>query len=519
MTQAMHPLSISTIQALLPFCHSKDKFNCSYIRESGNRMFFDVTPLLRHKILRRLVLKLLTQLDKLAPEAIKQLIKRPEFKKSPKFHPPISSIGKLIGIFRKVWKTIWKSDLTGFVNQTNTLIDSYVDGVESRLEAQSNGKERLNIALNIINEAFSYTFNWLPETAAGIIATKMLARKAKRWLSPEEIDTLTLGIPGNVVNEIENTEPFIKAWNEFISQFGMRGPSEIDLYMPRWYEDPLPVLQIIKGLLQREKGFHRKHQQSTINNREVVMKKLIRLAGEGFLGHSRVRKIERLYYTMIEVGGMREHHKFFIIRILAIVKETLNKVAKLLVEEKKISQSDDLWFLTWEELFSIWEDESNGDGDAREKDWPSIIESRRNKMEQFTKITPPLIITSDGEIPVVQYNIKDAPEGALLGNPVSSGVYEGIAHIIHDIQHESLSPGEVLVAKFTDPGWTPLFINAGALILETGGTLTHGSVVAREYGIPAVVGVRDATTKIFNGQRVRVDGNRGIVEIIHPSID
>ncbi len=115
---------------------------------------------------------------------------------------------------------------------------------------------------------------------------------------------------------------------------------------------------------------------------------------------------------------------------------------------------------------------------------------------------------------VVKYHVADAPPGALIGNPVSPGVVEGPVRVIHNPQTETLNPGEILVAPFTDPGWTPLFINASGLIMEVGGIMTHGSVVAREYGIPAVVGVREATNTLQTGQLVRIDGNRGIIELL-----
>ena len=143
-----------------------------------------------------------------------------------------------------------------------------------------------------------------------------------------------------------------------------------------------------------------------------------------------------------------------------------------------------------------------------------LIAQRRADLAHFAKMTPPVVLTSDGETPVVKYHIADAPPGALVGNPVSAGVVEGTVHVIHDPHTETLSPGDILVAPFTDPGWTPLFINAGGLITEVGGAMTHGSVVAREYGIPAIVGVSDATKTLHTGQRVRVDGNRGVIEIL-----
>ncbi|RMD96471.1 MAG: hypothetical protein D6816_18865 [Bacteroidetes bacterium] len=189
-----------------------------------------------------------------------------------------------------------------------------------------------------------------------------------------------------------------------------------------------------------------------------------------------------------------------------MVKQILLQNADLLAAQGKLACADDIWFLPWQEVLAIWDD--------TDTNWQARIQQRRADLERFQKLTPPLIITSDGETPAVQYEVADAPEGALLGSPVSPGVVEGIVHVVHDPQTETLAPGEILVAPYTDPGWTPLFINAAGLIMEVGGQLTHGSVVAREYGIPAVVGVRGATQRLHTGQRVRVDGNRGVVEVL-----
>ena len=293
-----------------------------------------------------------------------------------------------------------------------------------------------------------------------------------------------------------------------MSRYGSRGPSEIDIHKPRWYEDedPLPVLRVISGFLDSAKGRHRTLHRSLVEGREAAMLKLANAAGAGMFGEIRVRIINRLYHAMTRVGGMREHHKFVAVRLLAVIKEILKRNAVQLVAAKKLADPDDLWFLTWGELFSIW--------DENAIDWGRRIARRRADLSRYEKLTPPLVVTSDGEAPVVRYQIDDAPEGALLGNSVSPGVVEGVVHVIRDPQRETVAPGDILVAQFTDPGWTPLFINAGGLILEVGGALTHGAVVAREYGIPAVVGVRDATKTLQTGQRVRVDGNRGIIEVL-----
>ena len=124
------------------------------------------------------------------------------------------------------------------------------------------------------------------------------------------------------------------------------------------------------------------------------------------------------------------------------------------------------------------------------------------------------MMTSDGEILRPSLNLDGAPQGALIGSAVSAGIHEGIANVVKDPAAQSLAPGEILVAHFTDPGWTPLFVNAGALVTEVGGLMTHGSVVAREYGIPAVVGLVDAAEHIQTGDVIRVNGDLGYVEIL-----
>ncbi|NJN44269.1 MAG: phosphoenolpyruvate synthase, partial [Anaerolineae bacterium] len=377
----------------------------------------------------------------------------------------------------------------------------------------------------------------------GVAVTRLLPKLANRWLSPDELEALTLGIPGNVVNEMNlalgdlselarqspqlverfnhlgddafawladaahtnRSTPFFDAWDDFLSRYGSRGPSEIDIMMARWHENPLPVLRVIAGNIEKNVS-SRAQFEALAQTRETTFENLLDVAGRGLLGSFRKRLFKRLYHVLVEAGGMREHHKFMMIRFLWVVKVILKENADKLVAMGKLATSDDIWFLTWDDLLNIWDD--------KETSWHEIVAQRRMDLTHYLKLTPPPVITSDGETPVVQYRVEDAPPGALVGNPVSAGIVEGMVHIIHDPTTEILQAGEILVAPFTDPGWTPLFINAGGLIMDIGGTLAHGSVVAREYGIPAVVGVRDATTRLKTGQRVRIDGNRGIIEII-----
>jgi pyruvate,water dikinase len=124
------------------------------------------------------------------------------------------------------------------------------------------------------------------------------------------------------------------------------------------------------------------------------------------------------------------------------------------------------------------------------------------------------VLTSDGEVIAGEYRRGDLPAGALVGLPVSAGVIEGRARVILDMAKADLEAGDILVTAYTDPSWTPLFLAIKGLVTEVGGLMTHGAVIAREYGLPAVVGVENATRLIGEGQRIRVHGTEGYVEIL-----
>ena len=168
-------------------------------------------------------------------------------------------------------------------------------------------------------------------------------------------------------------------------------------------------------------------------------------------------------------------------------------------------RSKDVFYVSFWELY---------DAVQSNQSLTELVEQRKEEYRHYSKLTPPRVLTSEGEEIKGGYNRKDIPEGALAGMPVSSGVIEGTAKVVTDPSKSSVNKGEILVAPFTDPGWTPLFINTAGLVMEVGGLLTHGTVVAREYGIPAVVGITDATKIIKTGQRIRVDGDAGFVLVV-----
>ncbi len=542
MTRAMPPLSLSLFPLILPVRLDTDGTS-PYLRFSGGRIYIDETQALRHPLFRRVLFGILSQFDILVPKAFKLVMDRPEFKGPHGIHLTFKSITFVFGILHRVFNAMWLRNLEGFISRTNEKIDTYIAENTSKLEKYSPGKKQVQAAFDALRGAFPFFLNWVPEAGAGNIAARLLNRTAKKYLPSEKANAITLGIKGNVVAEmnlalgdladlakqspglsawftrldnapfswlekaekIEDSAPFFSAWRKFLDRYGSRGPSEIDIMMPRWNENPLPVLTVIKENILKNMSSRSLFNAQTAM-REKVYKELLEKTGHGLFGKFRVWKIKRLYHVCTETGGMREHHKFVMIRLFWVVKQILEKNAQKLVQDGKLVSNDDIWFLTSFELLEIWNDTSTN--------WEEIISKRRKELNDFQKLTPPVILTSDGETPIVRHQVDDAPPGSLLGNPVSPGIAEGIAHVVLDPLTETLAPGEILVAPFTDPGWTPLFINAAGLVMNIGGELAHGSVIAREYAIPAVVGVYQATAKIKTGQRIRVDGNRGIIEIL-----
>ena len=207
-----------------------------------------------------------------------------------------------------------------------------------------------------------------------------------------------------------------------------------------------------------------------------------------------------------ELGGLRETPKFFVVRLFGLFREALLAAGQKLVEAGKLAEAEDVFFL------HLWELKALGSGETR--DWKALMAERRaTYARELRRRRIPRIMLSDG---TAFYDAPSTGDAAntLSGSPVSAGVVEGVVRVVFDPHGVQLVPGEILVCPATDPAWTPLFLAAGGLVMEVGGMMTHGSVVAREYGIPAVVGVSQATTRLKPVRRVRVDGSSGMVTVL-----
>ena len=203
--------------------------------------------------------------------------------------------------------------------------------------------------------------------------------------------------------------------------------------------------------------------------------------------------------------GYREYPKYGIACRYFVYKRALMEEAERLVQADVIREQEDIFYLTMHELRDVVHTNRVDD---------QLISERKDAFKSYQALTPPRVLTSDGEIVAGAYRRDNLPTAALIGLPVSAGTIEGRARVILDIADAELEAGDILVTAYTDPSWTPLFVAIGGLVTEVGGLMTHGAVIAREYGLPAVVGVEHATRLIRDGQRIRVNGTDGYIEIL-----
>src|SRR6266496_1872863 len=264
----------------------------------------------------------------------------------------------------------------------------------------------------------------------------------------------------------------------YLGKYGMRCVGEIDITKPRWSERPTTLVPMILG---------------NIKNFEP---------GDG---ERRAEEAKRTIDRIRTFIGYREYPKYHMISRYFVYKQALLNDAERLMQAHVLREREDIFYLTFAELHDVVRTNQVDD---------QLIRQRKDAFRSHQALTPPRVLTSDGEVIAGAYRRDDLPAGALVGLPVSAGTIEGRARVILDMAEADLEVGDILVTAYTDPSWTPLFVAIAGLVTEVGGLMTHGAVIAREYGLPAVVGVEHATRLIRDGQRIRVHGTDGYVEIL-----
>ncbi len=322
---------------------------------------------------------------------------------------------------------------------------------------------------------------------------------------PAVEEALSDGRSLDEIATVDGGDAFVDELETFLDVFGHRTAGEIDPSRPRWRDDPSGVLEIVRGNLRAEdEASYRDHLRERQRAAKRAIDHLEAKAGRGVLGPLRRPLVRRLLRVSRGYIPLRDEPKQGSAHLFAAWHEGLQSVGEHLAANDRIADPDDVWYLRKDELFELLESGDPGSID---------IEGRRREHERFARLDPPALLTSEGErlSAVAGQNVAD---GAFVGTGVSSGVVEGTARVVVDPSETTLEPGEILVSPSCDPAWTPLFRTAAGLVTDVGGRMTHGALVAREYGLPAVMSVSRATKHIETGQRIRVDGSRGTVELL-----
>ena len=374
-------------------------------------------------------------------------------------------------------------------------------------------------------------------------ATWWLNEQLQAWLGEKNVaDTLTQSVPNNVTSEMglalldvadviglhpevvaflqhvedegfldelakleggREARDAIRAW---LDEYGMRCVGEIDITRPRWSERPTTLVPVILGNVKNlepgagERRFEQGRQEAWTKEQEVL-ERLKALPDGDRKAEAAKRMIDRVR-TFI---GYREYPKYGMVSRYFVYKQALLDEAERLVQAGVLREKEDIFFLTFQELHDVVRANQVDD---------RLIRRRKDAFRSYQALTPPRVLTSDGEGIAGDYRRDDVPAGALVGLPVSAGTIEGRARVVLDLAEADLEPGDILVTAYTDPSWSPLFVAIAGLVTEVGGLMTHGAVIAREYGLPAVVGVEHATRLIRDGQRIRVHGTDGYIEIL-----
>jgi phosphoenolpyruvate synthase/pyruvate phosphate dikinase len=527
MTDPIKPLGLSFYLLITP----------APMRKAGGRLFVNVAPRLATPVGRETLLNTLGS-DPLIKGALTTIIERDFIKLLPNDQTaPILSRSNTDMLAQFENDPTIVSDL---IKRSQTSIEELKQSIKAK-----SGLDLFDFILEDIQQLKKILFD--PQSSAvfmaAINATSWINENINEWLGEKNAaDTLSQSVPNNITSEMglalldvaDVIRPYPEvidylqhakednfldelvkfdggretqdAIYDYLSKYGMRCTGEIDISKTRWSEKPITLVPMILGNIKNfepnagNRKFEQGRQEALEKEQELI-DRLKQLPD----GEQKAKETKRKIDLIRNFIGYREYPKYGLVSRYFVYKQALLKEAEQLVQAGVIHDKEDMYYLTLEELHEVVRTNKLGD---------QIINKRREDYKFFEKLSPPRVITSDGEIITGEYKRENLPANAIVGLPVSSGVIEGRARVILNMGNADLEDGDILVTSFTDPGWTPLFVSIKGLVTEVGGLMTHGAVIAREYGLPAVVGVENATKLIKDGQRIRVHGAEGYIEIL-----
>ncbi len=513
------------------------------MRRAGGRLFVDITPNLASVAGRENMINVLGKFDPLIKDALTTIVARDFI--------PLLPDGNGMQPSGPNDKSAPPAALPAPIENDPAIVAALIKSCQTSVAAlQQNiqtksGAALFDFILEDIVELKRLLFD--PQSSrvimAAIDAASWINEKMYEWLGEKNAaDKLSQSVPNNVTSEMGlallDVADAIRPYPEviaylqqvkddnfldelpklnggqeahqaiaaFLLRYGMRCAGEIDITKSRWSEKPTTLVPVILGNINNfEPGAStRKFEQGrteALSTEQQLLARLKQLPD----GAQKAAETQEKIGLLRNFIGYREYPKYGMVSRYFIYKQALLKETEQLVQAKIMHDKADSYYLSFEELREAVS--------TRKLDY-QLIRQRKDAYKLYEKLTPPRVMTSDGEIIAGAYNRENIPAGAMAGLAVSSGVVEGRARVILNMKDANLEDGDILITTYTDPSWTPLFVSIKGLITEVGGLMTHGAVIAREYGLPAVVGVENATQLIQDGQRIRVNGTDGYVEIL-----
>lgn len=487
-----------------------------FVKHEASRMYIDMTYLLSSKFVAKQFGKAFSGNDLPLKEVIYDIVEtygRTFTKQGIRFKMPL-------GIMKYAFSMVGKASKISKIANADRYDAMMAVGNEAcnniykRYEALTNTEERVCFASDALVEAFKlsqtqamYCLDVNNMTKIEKIIKKEFGNEFKPEILVQSLPrcfTQTMMVKLNeyakFVDE-NNLTPAVEhdAFQEILEIYGHRGNLELDLGTKRWREDPSYLLGLTKSYLT-DKMYQRNLEDYDM--KRIEAEKLIDIIYRRLLESKGKRKAESVKKLMVNYrygAAMREYPKSDIVRFLALGRAALLSVGQELYSNNKIEEVEDVFYLYKEELLK----------GENLKDL--VNKNKAYYQKEYNRKAVPRIVLNNGE---TYYSSRKINPNAntIQGLALSPGTYEGIIRVVIDPVNTDLKEGEVMVTESTNPAWTPLFATAGALIMEYGGPVSHGGIVAREYGIPAVVGI--SIGELQDGQRVRVNGENGVVEIL-----
>ncbi|MES2640259.1 MAG: rifamycin-inactivating phosphotransferase [Myxococcota bacterium] len=532
MTDPLKPLGLSLFQltALRP------------MYAAGGRLFVDITKQLASSATRNMLLNGLGRSDPLIEDAVTTLLERGDFVEASPEDSKAQGSAK-----RGTWPPGPQTQIEDDPAIVADLIarrEASIDALKRDIRTRS-GIDLLDFILEDIQRLKQSLTEPLSFGAimAGMNAATWINDQMMAWLGEKNAaDTLSQSVPNNVtsqmglalldVADVMRPHPEVVAYlrqptedgflegllplaggteaydaiRAYLDRYGMRCVGEIDVTRTRWGEAPTTLAPLILSNIKNfepgaaSRRFERGRQEAS-EKEQSLLERLKQLPD----GEQKAGETQRMIHRLRTFIGYREYPKYDIVNRYFLYKQALLEEAGRLVRANVLHEREDIYFLTFQELREVVR--------THELDG-QLVDKRKAEHDRHRRLTPPRVLTSDGESVAGVYKRTDLPADALVGLAVSAGVVEGRARVLANMGDAELEAGDILVTPFTDPSWTPVFVSIKGLVTEVGGLMTHGAVIAREYGLPAVVGVENATRKIKDGQRIRVHGTDGYVEIL-----